>query len=187
MLRNYSEKHTDGSNQFIYSRFLVPYMEGFKGWAIFADGDMVLKDDVAKLWAMRDDRFAAMVVKHNYSTKHKRKYIGSAMETINTTYPRKNWSSVILWNCNHPSNAVLTPRYVEESTGSQLHRFSHLSDDEIGELPAEWNWLAEEYPANDEAKLVHYTLGVPAIPHYKDCAHADDWLDAHRAANYVLL
>lgn len=142
---------------------------------------MVCLGDIAKLWALRDETKAAMVVKHNYQTKHKRKYIGTSMETHNADYPRKNWSSVILWNCAHPSNAVLTPDYVMDSPGSVLHRFSHLKDDEIGELPKEWNHLVTEQEPNEHAKLLHYTLGVPGIEHYENCERSQDWHDAHAA------
>lgn len=175
LLKGYTETHTDGSNAFIYSRFLVPHMQGYQGWAIFCDGDMLCREDIAKLWAMRDESKAVMVVKHNYSSKHNTKYIGTGLETINASYPRKNWSSVMLWNCGHPSNQVLTPEYVMAATGRKLHRFEHLKDEEIGELPIEWNWLAVEFEPNPDAKLVHYTLGVPSMPHYKESDHADEW------------
>lgn len=182
LLRDYEESHDDGSNAFIYSRFIVPYLEGFKGWAIFADGDMLARDDIARLWALRDDSFAALVVKHNYQTKHKTKYVGSSMETINTSYPRKNWSSLILWNCEHPANRILTPEYVKAATGAKLHRFEHLTADEIGEIPAEWNLLVSEQPFDPDAKLAHFTLGIPAIDHYKECDYADEWFAAKNRA-----
>lgn len=184
-LHEYTETHSDGSNAFIYSRFLVPHLMGFKGWALFVDGDMLLRDDIAKLWALRDDAFAVQVVKHKYTTRHKRKYIGSSMETINPDYPRKNWSSVVLWNCGHPANRVLTPAHVMAASGSTLHRFEHLLDDDIGELPAGWNWLAGEYPMNDDAMLVHYTLGVPGIEHYANSQHADEWRASRDGMNDI--
>lgn len=185
MLRDYEETHTDGSNAFIYSRFLVPHLQGFQGWAIFADGDMLCREDISELWRLRDDSYAAMVVKHDYQSKAPRKYVGTGLETINVSYPRKNWSSVILWNCNHPSNLVLTPEYVMGATGRKLHRFEHLTDDEIGALPNEWNWLAEEYPVNEAAKIVHYTLGVPAMKAYADSQHAEEWFKAFYAVHHI--
>jgi lipopolysaccharide biosynthesis glycosyltransferase len=176
LLRDYTETHKDGSNSFIYSRFLVPYLRQFQGWALFADGDMLCRADISELWRMRDDSKAAMVVQHSYRTKYHRKYIGTSMETHNPDYPRKNWSSLVLWNCNHPSNSVLTPRYVSEQPGSHLHRFAWLAEDEIGELPATWNWLVGEYEHLPDAKLVHYTLGVPGIAAYSKCDHAAEWI-----------
>ena len=185
LLRDYSETHTDGSNAFIYSRFLVPHLMKFEGWAIFFDGDMILQEDVSELWGLRDERYAVQVVQHDYTTKYRRKYLGTSMETINPDYPRKNWSSVILWNCNHPSNRVLTPDYVMGATGKTLHRFEHLKPEEIGALSVDWNWLVSEYPENKDAKLLHYTLGIPGIEHYAQCDTAEPWHDAARQMNHI--
>lgn len=184
---SYVENHNDGSNEFIYSRFLVPFRQDYKGWAIFVDGDMVVQDDISKLWALRDESKAVMVVKHNYKTKHPRKYLGTSMETHNRDYPRKNWSSVILWNCGHPSNAVITPEYVMDHDGTHLHRFSHLKDEEIGELPKKWNWMSQEYGENKEASLIHYTLGVPGIAHYSIGPDVQPWFDALDGVNNIQL
>lgn len=181
-LSGYKEKHTDGSNAFIYSRFLVPHLMGYRGWAIFADGDMICNADIAELWALRDESKAVMVVKHDYLTKHPVKYLGAR----NDDYPRKNWSSLILWNCGHPSNAGLGPSYVERQSGKSLHRFEHLKDHEIGSLPMEWNWLVSEYPHNDKAKLYHYTIGTPCFIDYYDCDHAAQWHLAHQEMNQCL-
>lgn len=167
----YSEFHDDGSNAFIYSRFLVPYMQHYKGWAIFIDGDMICLNDIAELWDMRDDSKAVMVIKHDYKTKHPLKYLGNK----NQDYPRKNWSSVMLINCEHPANKILTPKYIENATGAMLHRFTWLKDDEIGELPIEWNWLAKEFDKNDKAKLIHYTIGTPCFKDYQKDDHSDLW------------
>lgn len=175
-LTSYTETHTDGSNSFIYSRFLTPYLFDFEGWAIFADGDMLCRDDIAKLWAMRDDSKAVLVVKHDYKTKAKDKYLGNK----NEDYPRKNWSSVMLFNCGHPANKILTPDFVAKQTGAFLHRFTWLSDDLVGELPKEWNWLATEYPDNYDASLVHYTLGTPCFKDYWECEMSDEWHEAHQ-------
>jgi hypothetical protein len=167
----------DGSNAFIYSRFLVPYMNNYRGWALFADGDMVCMEDIAKLWALREQNSfdsAVSVVKHNYKTKHDRKYIGTDMEADNEDYPCKNWSSVILWNCGHYANQVLTPEFVAKSPGYFLHRFSWLKESQVGTLPPEWNCLAEEQDLSS-ASLVHYTLGVPGIPHYEYCDGSRHW------------
>lgn len=179
LLREYDETHTDGSNAFIYSRFLVPYLCGYKGWAIFADGDMLLRDDIAKLWQLRSDAYGVQVVKHDYQTRHKQKYIGTDLQTVNQSYPRKNWSSLMIWNCEHPENRILTPEYVMGATGQRLHRFEHLRDEDIGPLPAEWNHLVGEQPFSPDAKLVHYTLGVPIIPHYRDCDYSEEWMQTY--------
>jgi lipopolysaccharide biosynthesis glycosyltransferase len=170
----------DGTNAFIYSRFLVPFLQNYAGWAIFADGsDMVCLEDVAKLWALRDESKAVAVVKHDYATKHDRKYIGTPMEADNASYPRKNWSSMVLWNSAHPANRRLTPELVTESPGSFLHRFQWLNDDQIGELPAEWNCLVGEQDTAG-AYLLHHTLGSPGFTHYKHCEASEHWHRTHK-------
>ena len=179
ILKDYNETHTDGSNHFIYSRFLVPHLMGYKGWAIFMDGDMILRDDIAKLWELRDETKAVQVVKHDYRTKLAEKYLGAK----NENYPRKNWSSVILWNCGHPANAGVTPEFIQNSTGAQVHRFTWLDDSLVGELPLEWNWLDIEYDHNPNAKLVHYTLGTPCFHEFADQGDfSDEW---HRERIYT--
>jgi lipopolysaccharide biosynthesis glycosyltransferase len=167
------------STEFSFSRFLVPYLTAYKGWAIFMDGDMILRDDIANLWNLRDESKAVMVVKHDYKTRMTEKYLGSK----NEDYPRKNWSSVILWNCSHPANATITPEFIQNATGAQVHRFSWLPDELIGELPKEWNWLDIEYEWNPLAKLIHYTLGTPCFHEFADKGDfADEW---HRERIYT--
>lgn len=177
-LPGYAELHADGSNAFIYRRFLTPYLMGFAGWAIYADGDMVAEADIADLWALRDPTKAVLVAKHDYRTKAATKYLGAK----NEDYPRKNWSSLILWNCGHPANRVLTPAYVAEKNGAFLHRFLWLDDALVGEIPTTWNWLAIEYEARDDAKLIHYTLGTPCFLDYRDSEMAERWHAAYRQA-----
>jgi lipopolysaccharide biosynthesis glycosyltransferase len=171
LFKDYTETHTDGSNHFIYTRFLVPYMMEWKGHAIFIDGDMIVRDDIAKLWALRDYAKDVQVVKHDYKTKMPIKYLGSK----NEDYPRKNWSSVILWNCNSYPNRKLTPEYIMKATGAELHRFTWCSEDRIGELPKEWNWLPDEYGENPDAKLLHYTLGTPCFHEFADTPQGSEW------------
>jgi lipopolysaccharide biosynthesis glycosyltransferase len=183
-LANYEEKHVDGSNAFIYSRFLVPHLMNYRGYALFIDGDMVCKADVAELLklAESDPSKAVWVVKHNYKTKHPVKYLGAK----NEDYPRKNWSSVVLWNCHHWQNQKLTPELVMESTGSYLHRFSWLEDRFIGELPTEWNWLETEFVYNRDAKLVHHTLGTPCFKDYQDSPYSIEWWETYQRMIYPL-
>lgn len=178
LLNEYNETHGDGSNHFIYSRFLVPYLCGFSGHAIFIDGDMIVRDDIAKLWDLRDSCLDVQVVKHNYQTRMPIKYLGNK----NENYPRKNWSSVILWNCQNFPNRCLTPEYVTKSSGRHLHRFEWLDDARIGELPIEWNWLPDEFGANPDAKLLHYTLGAPCFDEFATGPMTDEW---HREKTYT--
>ena len=178
-LKDYEETHTDKSNDFIYSRFLTPYLKNFSGWAIFADGDMVCQTDIKELWNLKDESKAILVVKHDYKTKAKQKYLGNK----NENYPRKNWSSLILWNCSHPKHKILSPDFIAKQTGKYLHRFSWLDDDDIGTIPIEWNWLAIEYPNNPAAKIIHYTLGTPCFKEYSTTSQADIWQQAYKKTN----
>jgi lipopolysaccharide biosynthesis glycosyltransferase len=170
-LNMYNETHQDGTNKFTYSRFLIPYLMNFKGFAIFADGDMVCQSDIKKLYDLYDKDYAVQVVKHNYKTKYKDKYLGQK----NENYPRKNWSSLIIWNCSHPKNKILTPKLISEKNGSFLHRFSWLDDNDIGELDKSWNWLAMEYPEKNDVDIIHYTLGTPCFKDYETTSLSSHW------------
>lgn len=172
----YSSGNRDGTNAFIYTRFLIPFLMGFQGWAIFADGaDMICLADISELWALRDSSKAVQVVKHDYKTRHPRKYVGTDMEAANEDYPRKNWSSLMLINCSHSAWAQMKPETVETMRGFELHRFSWMDDSLVGELPAEWNWMPQEFGEDGRAKIVHYTVGVPAFPAYADTEMAAEW------------
>src|SRR5512135_1924726 len=163
----------DGSNAFIYARFLVPWMCRYSGMALFIDGDMIVREDVAKLTQEANPRCGVNVVKHDYKTRYPVKYLGNR----NEDYPRKNWSSVVLWDCGFWPNRVLTPEYVRDRPGSWLHHFSWLRDEQIGALPKEWNHLTMEYPPSADAKLYHYTVGLPAFDDYREQEGADEWRD----------
>lgn len=165
----------DGTNAFTFSRYLIPYLCDYRGWALFCDGDMTCVRDIAELWKLRDSfNKAVMVVQHDYTTKHPRKYIGSKLENDNIDYPRKNWSSVVLWNCEHFGNRILTPHFVREAPGAFLHRFEWLQDEQIGALPSDWNHLVDEYPPGPAA-IYHHTLGVPGLKHYADTHASWQW------------
>lgn len=181
----YQGGQKDGTNAFIYSRFLIPYLMDYSGWALFVDGsDMICRGDIAELWAMRDPFKCVQVVKHDYKTKHPRKYVGTQMEAGNEDYPRKNWSSVMLMNCGHYDWRRLTPDVVEKSPGYYLHRLQFTEDRFIGELPKAWNWLADEYGYDEDAKLLHWTAGIPAFRHYRNAPHSGEWFRANQRANY---
>jgi lipopolysaccharide biosynthesis glycosyltransferase len=169
--KDYTETHTDGSNQFIYSRFLVPYLMDYSGWAIFMDGDMVVKGDISELWNLRELDKDVMVVKHEYKTKMPVKYLGSK----NEDYPCKNWSSVMLINCSSMEVRKLTPEYIQQSTGAHLHRFEWADHSRIGELPIDWNWLPDEYGESANAKLLHYTLGTPSFHEFATTPMGNEW------------
>ena len=161
----------DGSNAFVYERFLIPHRCNFVGTALFMDGDMIVRGDVCELFDSTIAYEGVRVVKHEYRTAYPIKFGG----VINEDYPRKNWSSVVLWNCNFYPHRVLTPEFVAAATGSYLHQFEWLKDENIGSLPAEWNRLVLEQPVRETDRLLHYTIGIPAFAEYAACEAADEW------------
>lgn len=160
------------STDFAISRFLVPLLAQ-SGWALFADSDVVFLADVVELFALADPRYAVMCVQHEVMRTVRTKMDGQAQ----TLYPRKNWSSVMLWNCDHPANRRLSLVDVQERRGFDLHQFYWLNDAEIGALPAQWNWLVglQEKPA--APKLAHFTLGGPWLPGWSGAEHDGLWFE----------
>jgi lipopolysaccharide biosynthesis glycosyltransferase len=164
------ERHPLQSTDFSFSRFLVPYLSGYTGWSIFMDCDMLVLDDIAKLWGLRNERHAVMVIKHDHVPKETTKFLGEPQ----SKYEKKNWSSVMLFN--NAKCRALTPEYVNAATGLELHQFKWLGDDNlIGALPDRWNHLVGYDKPRRDAALVHYTLGGPYFEQYKDCEYADEW------------
>jgi lipopolysaccharide biosynthesis glycosyltransferase len=164
------DKHPLQSTEFSFSRFLTPYLSGYTGWSVFMDCDMLMLDDIAALWALRDDRYAVMVVKHQHVPKETEKFLGMPQ----SKYEKKNWSSVMLFN--NARCRALTPEYVSSASGLDLHQFKWLeSDDEIGTLPRRWNHLVGYDPATPDTALIHYTLGGPYFTEYANCEYADEW------------
>ena len=164
-----------GSTEFTFSRFLVPILNDYKGWALFCDCDLLFLKPVEELFSLVDDKYAVMCVQHDYAPKGSTKMDGR----IQSIYPRKNWSSLVLWNCGHPSNKKVTSDLVNDpdTTGKYLHRFSWLKDDEIGRITHEWNWLVGWYkePEDGSPKAIHYTEGGPWFPEYRFCDYHDVW------------
>lgn len=166
----------EGSNAFTWARLAIPRLCGWSGGAIFMDGsDMLLREDLAELELLRDPYKAVQCVKHRYSTKHGRKYIGTPMECPNIDYDRKNWASVMLINCWHRAW-----RNAGDALDSLQLRF--IDENMVGELPPEWNWLVDEYGPNPEAKVLHWTAGIPGFEHYRDAPHAAEWLATRERA-----
>lgn len=160
------------STDFAFSRFLVPSLRLFRGWALFCDCDFVFTADIAELFDLADRRYAALCVKREHEPAEDVKMDGQEQ----TRYRRKNWSSLVLWNCAHPANRQLSARAVSTQPGWWLHGFNWLNDFEIGELPPTWNHLVGVQPKPAETpKGIHYTLGVPSMPGYEDCDFADLW------------
>jgi len=165
------ERGPTESTEFSLTRFLVPYLSGYAGWSVFMDCDMLCLADIAGLAAQieRQPDKAVLVCKHDYVPRTERKFLGQ----VQTKYPRKNWSSLMVFNNAHCRS--LTPAYVNSAAGLELHRFSWTDDASIGEIPLEWNWLVGEYAPSASAKIVHYTLGGPYFDDYRDCDYAAEW------------
>lgn len=159
------------STEFATSRFLVPTLCQ-SGWAMFTDCDVLFLADPQEIMQHADNSKAVMVVKHNHAGLERSKIGG--MEQ--TAYSRKNWSSVMIFNCDHPANKRLSLRDVNERPGRDLHGFYWLNDEEIGELPREWNWLVNVTERPKEPKIAHFTLGGPWVEGWEASPHDDLWL-----------
>lgn len=164
---------TKASTEFTFTRFLVPYLSNYKGWAVFCDCDFLWLEDIKELFKFADDRYAVMVVQHFYNPN----VLIKMDNQIQYLYPRKNWSSMILWNCKHPSNKRLDLDTVNTETGQFLHQFKWLDDNEIGHIPVDWNWLADWYLVGKDGtpKAIHYTQGGPYFSEYYDCTLSNLW------------
>ena len=172
------------STEFSMTRFLVPYLSGYHGYSLFMDCDMLCLTDVAEIMehVQHNGSKDVWVCQHDYTPKDTVKFLGQPQ----TAYPRKNWSSVMLFNCNNQACRRLTPEYVNTATGLELHRFVWCTDERIGSLPLEWNWLVGEYEPNPQAKVLHYTNGGPWFTDYAAGDHVKDWFaerDAMLGAN----
>lgn len=165
------------STQFAISRFLVPYFEGYYGVSIFCDSDFLFRADIGLILKDYDfDKYAVMVVKHQYAPPELTKMDGQ----LQTQYARKNWSSFIVFNNAHPANRWLTPENVNAVAGRELHRFCWLRDEEIGELGVEWNWLEGHSSPEIDPKAVHYTRGTPDMAGYQMAPYSDEWREVLR-------
>ena len=164
-----------GSTEFTFSRFLVPLLNNYDGWALFCDCDILFLNPIDELFSLADDKFAVMCVQHDYKPKSNKKMDGR----VQSLYPRKNWSSLVLWNCGHPSNKKINTDLINDpkTTGKYLHRFSWLEDSEIGAINHEWNWLAGWYeePKDGKPKAIHYTEGGPWFADYRFCEYHEVW------------
>lgn len=158
------------TTEFSYTRFLVPFLCGFEGRAIFMDCDMLCRGDISELWHSTHNGKAVNVVQHNYVPKSDFKFLGQPQ----TAYPCKNWSSLMVFN-NRACKA-LRPSDVSEHSGMYLHQLLWLDNhDQLGSIPLDWNHLVGEYPYNPDAKLVHFTLGGPYFKDYQECDYSEEW------------
>ena len=169
------------SNDFSFTRFLVTHLNDYDDYAIFMDCDMMLRSDIFEVFHEISESNAVTVVKHDYAPSHAVKYLNN----VQYAYPRKNWSSFVVWNCAHPKNKRLTPEFVQKATGLELHRFTWLDDEEIGELDVRWNWLVGDYvdPPID-VKNVHWTLGGPYFKEYSNVDFSQEWFEMNSEMNF---
>lgn len=169
------------STEFSMTRFLVPALSGYQGWSMFMDCDMLCRTDIAALAAEieRQPDKAVLVCKHDYVPRTERKFLGH----VQTKYTRKNWSSLMLFN--NARCRSLTADYVNTAPGLELHRFAWVDDPAIGELALEWNWLVGEYEYNPNARIVHFTIGGPYFPAYRECDYAAEWFAERDSMQHV--
>ena len=161
------------STEFSLSRFLVPRLSEPHGWSIFMDCDFLCLADIAELLQICEQQAdcGVLVCQHDYTPKTSRKFQGA----IQTTYPRKNWSSLMAFNMANMAQRNLTVSHVNEASPLDLHRLKWMDGYRIGRIPLAWNWLVGEYRRNAAAKMLHYTLGGPWFPETRDCPQADLW------------
>jgi len=181
--RNFFNRPRDEkqSNDFSFTRFLVPYLNDYDGYAIFMDCDMMLRTDIYNVLNEIDPHKAISVVQHDYTPSDSTKYLNK----VQYAYPRKNWSSFVVWNCSHEKNRTLSPSFVETASGLELHRFTWLLDSEIGNLDLGWNWLVGDYinpPEN--VRNIHWTIGGPYFQEYSDVDFSSEWFEMNKEANF---
>ena len=176
------ERNNLSSTEFSFSRFMVPHLMNYKGWGVFMDCDQLMLGDIAELWRLRDDKYAVQLCKHDYTPEEDKKFL----DQVQTKYEKKNWSSFMLMNCKKCHE--LTPDYVNSATGLQLHQFKWLESEElIGELPLEWNWLVDEPGYNTKSKVnnVHFTKGGPWFKEYENCSYSELWKQYHTECSWI--
>ena len=173
------------TTDFTYSRFLTPALAGYKGWALFCDCDFLFLGDIKGLVEYTKTPKAVYCVQHDYTPKDTVKMDGKPQ----SAYPRKNWSSLMLFNCDHPSVKTLTPEVVNTQTGAYLHRMQWVKDEDIGSLPVTWNWLEgwNEKPAQGTPNVVHFTRGGPWFPEWQHVDYGDLWLKEEAALKRAIV
>ena len=167
------KKNKNESTQFSFARFWVPYESNFEGISIFLDSDFLFLKSIDDLIDLYDPKKAVMCCKHDYTPTSALKMDGK----IQTTYPRKNWSSLIIFNNSHKKNKTLEPWLLNSLTGAYLHRFMWLADRDMGSLPLEWNWLVNWYKEEPgfAPKALHFTEGGPWLDGYENCQYNELW------------
>jgi len=186
MLKEIYTRQTDPkqSNEFSFTRFLAPYLQDYRGWALFIDCDQMFRVDIKEIKKYMNpiEGKSVYVCHHDYEPKSSTKYLGA----VQYSYPRKNWSSVMLFNCSHSDCRKLTPEYVNTAPALDLHRFNWTSDEKLGELPIEFNHLVGEYPYDKDAKNIHWTNFGPWLNDFADTDYADEWFKEKAIMNHAV-
>lgn len=168
------------SSEFSFSRFLIPALCQWRGKAIFCDSDFMFREDISHLWDEFNPGYAVQVAKQNYASDSP---VKKRLNVPQENYERKNWSSLILWNCEHPANTRLTTYSVNSQPGWWLHGFRWLDDNDIGSVLSQWNWIEGTTQGTDPL-AVHFTMGTPDIPEYSDSMFAEEWLDIRESVKW---
>jgi hypothetical protein len=179
------------STEFAITRFAVPILSSLKSdgakWALFCDCDFLWLNDVAELLEQVDQSKALWCVQHHYEPTSSMKMDNQ----VQLSYARKNWSSMMLFNLEHPAHKKLDAALLNSVPGRDLHRFCWLQDDEIGSVDVRWNWLEGTSPVTDvPPAVVHYTRGGPWMKGWEDVDYASLWLkefevlQANKGQNY---
>lgn len=161
------------TTEFSLTRFLTPYLAATTGWVVFCDCDFLFTADIGAVLEGLDPSKAVYCVQHDY-TPHFHIKMDNQQQT---TYPRKNWSSFMVINCDHPDVQALTPEVVNSESPAYLHRFNWISDDNaIGALDLDWNFLEGEYTKPEKLpRVIHYTNGGPWFEEWQNVDYADNW------------
>lgn len=164
----------NASTEFSLTRFLTPYLAAEEGWVLFSDCDFLYTSDIREVFKGLDPSKAVYCVQHDYTPTHQIKMDGKQQ----SVYPRKNWSSFIIFNCSHPDVKALTPDVVNTAAPAYLHRFEWVKDEAaIGALDMDWNFLEGEYPKPAlTPRVIHYTNGGPWFDEWQNCDYAELWL-----------
>lgn len=170
------------STEHAIARFFVPWMCDYKGWALFVDGDILCRRSIDELFACADERYAVMCVQHPPLLDTGVKKVADQQ----VVYPRKNWSSVLLFNCAHEQNRSLTLDVLNSWPGRDLHAFKWLPEAEIGHLDRCWNWLVNVSLPMENPAIVHYTEGIPSMPGHETDPYAREWFSYAQQAGYEI-
>ena len=142
-----------GLTDFTFTRFLVPYLCGYEGVGVFLDADIIVRCDIAELFSLADEHHSVQVSRGPH---------------------RFEWPAVMLFNADRCRD--LTPEYIE--TGEPFS----FDWGTVGDIPPEYHHIVGYDAPRRDAKVVHYTAGVPEFQEVGACEHASEWHREKRLA-----